>query len=86
MIFRRFNGHVRGYKVPKYMCNTIRQEPKDAGVFISLTKVAEENNAESLLIIHDKRLVSLYTMNWQEHALHSEVYAGRGFNRVPIIT
>ena len=66
------------------MCNTIRQEPKDAGVFISLTKVAEENSAESLLIIHDKRLVSLYTMNWQEHALHSEVYAGRGFNRVPI--
>ena len=51
-----------------------------------MTKVAEENNAESILIIHDKRLVLLYTMNWQEHALHSEVYAGRGFNRVPIIT
>lgn len=47
----------------------------------NVTKAAEENNAENLLVIHNKKSVSLYTMNWQEHALHSEVYAGRGFNR-----
>jgi hypothetical protein len=41
-------------------------------------KSAEENNAENLLIIHDNKLASLYTKNWQEHAQHLEVYAGRG--------
>lgn len=30
-------------------------------------KAAEENNAENLLIIHDKKLASLYIKNWQEH-------------------
>ena len=44
----------------------------------NFTKAAEEKNAENLLIIHDKKLASLYTKNWQEHAQHSEVYAGRG--------
>jgi phosphatidylserine/phosphatidylglycerophosphate/cardiolipin synthase-like enzyme len=43
----------------------------------NFTKAAEENNAENLLIIHDKKLASLYTKNWQELAEHSEVYAGR---------
>jgi len=40
----------------------------------NFTKAAEESNAENLLIIHDEKLVSLYTKNWQEHADHSEVY------------
>lgn len=44
----------------------------------NFTKAAEENNAENLLITHDKQLNSLYTKNYQEHAVHSEVYAGRG--------
>jgi phosphatidylserine/phosphatidylglycerophosphate/cardiolipin synthase-like enzyme len=44
----------------------------------NFTKAAEENNAENLLIIYDKKLVERYTKNWQEHAQHSEVYAGRG--------
>jgi len=44
----------------------------------NFTKAAEENNAENLLIIHDKKLAERYTRNWQEHAQHSEVYAGRG--------
>jgi phosphatidylserine/phosphatidylglycerophosphate/cardiolipin synthase-like enzyme len=44
----------------------------------NFTKAAEENNAENLLIIHDKELAELYTKNWQEHAKHSEVYRGRG--------
>ena len=26
---------------------------------------------------HDKKLASLYTKNWQDHAQHSEVYAGK---------
>ncbi|MFH0957732.1 MAG: phospholipase D family protein [Pseudomonadota bacterium] len=44
----------------------------------NFTKAAEDNNAENLLIIRDKRIASLYTKNWQEHAQHSEVYVGRG--------
>jgi phosphatidylserine/phosphatidylglycerophosphate/cardiolipin synthase-like enzyme len=44
----------------------------------NFTKAAEENNAENLLIIHDKRLAERYTKNWQEHERHSEVYTGRG--------
>jgi len=40
----------------------------------NFTKKAEENNAENLLIIHDKKLAERYTKNWREHAGHSEVY------------
>jgi hypothetical protein len=46
-----------------------------------VTKAAEEKDAENLLIIHDRKLASLYTKNWQEHAQHSEVYVSRGLNR-----
>jgi phosphatidylserine/phosphatidylglycerophosphate/cardiolipin synthase-like enzyme len=42
------------------------------------TKAAEENNAENLLVTHDKKLAERYTKNWQGHARHSEVYEGRG--------
>jgi len=41
-------------------------------------KATEENNAENLLVIHDKALAERYTKNWKEHEKHSEVYAGRG--------
>jgi phosphatidylserine/phosphatidylglycerophosphate/cardiolipin synthase-like enzyme len=41
-------------------------------------KAAEESNAGKLLILHDKKLASLYVKNWQDHAQHSEPYAGRG--------
>ena len=44
----------------------------------NFTKAAEENNAENLLIIHDKKLAEWYTKNWQEHERHSGVYVGRG--------
>ena len=44
----------------------------------NFTKAAEENNAENLLVIHDKKLAERYMKNWQEHDGHSEVYAGRG--------
>ena len=44
----------------------------------NFTKAAEENNAENLLVIHDKKLAERYIKNWQEHERHSEVYAGRG--------
>jgi len=43
----------------------------------NFTKAAEENNAENLLVIRDKKLAERYTENWQEHERHSEVYAGR---------
>ena len=46
----------------------------------NFTKAAEENNAENLLIIHDKKLADLYTKNWQEHEKHSEEYVERGRN------
>jgi phosphatidylserine/phosphatidylglycerophosphate/cardiolipin synthase-like enzyme len=42
----------------------------------NFTKAAEENNAENLLVIRDKKLASLYAKNWYEHAQHSEVYTG----------
>jgi phosphatidylserine/phosphatidylglycerophosphate/cardiolipin synthase-like enzyme len=44
----------------------------------NFTKAAEENNAENLLIIHDKKLAERYTKYWQDHAQHSEVYTERG--------
>lgn len=40
------------------------------------TKAAEENNAENLLVIRDKKLAQGYVRNWQEHEKHSEVYVG----------
>jgi phosphatidylserine/phosphatidylglycerophosphate/cardiolipin synthase-like enzyme len=47
----------------------------------NFTKAAEKNNAENLLVIHDKKLASLYTKNWQEHAQHSDVYVGNGMTK-----
>ena len=44
----------------------------------NFTKRAEENNAENLLVIHDRKLAERYTKNWQDHERHSEVYRGRG--------
>jgi phosphatidylserine/phosphatidylglycerophosphate/cardiolipin synthase-like enzyme len=44
----------------------------------NFTKAAEENNAENLLVIRDRRLSERYTKNWEKHAMHSEVYVGRG--------
>jgi phosphatidylserine/phosphatidylglycerophosphate/cardiolipin synthase-like enzyme len=44
----------------------------------NFTKKAEENNAENLLVIRDKKLADRYIKNWQEHERHSEVYVGRG--------
>lgn len=55
----------------------IDEETVITGSF-NFTKAAEEQNAENLLIIRDKKLASLYIKNWQEHERHSEVYAGRG--------
>jgi phosphatidylserine/phosphatidylglycerophosphate/cardiolipin synthase-like enzyme len=43
----------------------------------NFTKAAEENNAENLLIINDKKLAEQYIKNWQKHAQHSEVYVGK---------
>jgi phosphatidylserine/phosphatidylglycerophosphate/cardiolipin synthase-like enzyme len=40
----------------------------------NFTEAAEENNAENLLVIRDKKFASLYAKNWQEHAKHSDVY------------
>lgn len=44
----------------------------------NFTKAAEENNAENLLVIHDRKLAEKYIRNWQEHERHSEIYVGRG--------
>ena len=44
----------------------------------NFTKAAEQNNAENLLVIRDKKLAERYIKNWQEHDRHSEVYVGRG--------
>ena len=42
----------------------------------NFTKAAEENNAENLLVIHDKKLADLYARNWQDHDSHSNGYRG----------
>ncbi len=44
----------------------------------NFTKAAEENNAENLLVIRDRKLAERYTKNWQEHYQHSEVYVRTG--------
>jgi phosphatidylserine/phosphatidylglycerophosphate/cardiolipin synthase-like enzyme len=46
--------------------------------FFKFPMAAEENNAENLLAIHDKKLAERYTKNWEEHDRHSEIYVGRG--------
>jgi len=43
----------------------------------NFTKAAEEKNAENLLVIRDKATAEKYIRNWQEHAGHSDPYAGR---------
>ena len=54
----------------------IDEETVITGSF-NFTKAAEENNAENLLVISDKKLAERYMKNWEEHAQHSEVYAGK---------
>ena len=44
----------------------------------NFTRAAEGKNAENLLVIHDRKLAERYSRNWQEHAQHSKVYAGKG--------
>jgi phosphatidylserine/phosphatidylglycerophosphate/cardiolipin synthase-like enzyme len=44
----------------------------------NFTKAAEMQNAENLLVIRSKELAAQYTRNWEDHAKHSEPYAGRG--------
>ena len=44
----------------------------------NFTEAAKENNAENLLVIHDRKLAERYTRNWEEHAQHSEIYIGKG--------
>jgi len=58
-------------------CPSIDDETVITGSF-NFTKAAEENNAENLLVIHDKKLAERYIKNWKEHERHSDVYAGRG--------
>jgi len=43
----------------------------------NFTKAAEEHNAENLLVIHETALARKYAENWQQHAAHSQAYAGR---------
>jgi len=44
----------------------------------NFTKAAEENNAENLLVIRDRKLAEVYRKNWEEHANHSGLYLGKG--------
>jgi phosphatidylserine/phosphatidylglycerophosphate/cardiolipin synthase-like enzyme len=43
----------------------------------NFTTAAEANNAENLLIIHDKALAQRYTENWYVHAAHSKPSLGK---------
>lgn len=64
---------------PVYFCTYLLGggETVITGSF-NFTKAAEENNAENLLVIHDKKLAEQYIENWLEHDKHSEAYVGRG--------
>jgi phosphatidylserine/phosphatidylglycerophosphate/cardiolipin synthase-like enzyme len=44
----------------------------------NFTKAAEENNAENLLVIPDRKLADRYVRNSKEHDRHSEAYGERG--------
>lgn len=39
----------------------------------NFTKAAEKENAENLLILHDRSLAAMYTRNWKLHDGHSRV-------------
>src|SRR5713101_7617750 len=43
----------------------------------NFTTAAERQNAENLLVIHDRALAARYSENWRAHAAHSIRYAGR---------
>lgn len=43
----------------------------------NFTRAAGEKNADNLLMIQNKDLAGRYAENWQKHARHSEVYAGK---------
>jgi len=43
----------------------------------NFTKAAEEKNAENLLVIRSKDLVTVYSENWVRHKEHSVRYEGR---------
>ena len=40
----------------------------------NFTQHSEEDNAENLLVIHDKGLAAKYAANWKTHADHSSTY------------
>jgi phosphatidylserine/phosphatidylglycerophosphate/cardiolipin synthase-like enzyme len=42
----------------------------------NFTNACEKDNAENLLVIHDKNLAKRYIKNWNFHAQHSETYEG----------
>ena len=43
----------------------------------NFTTAAERQNAENLLVIHDRALAARYSANWHDHAAHSTRHAGR---------
>jgi phosphatidylserine/phosphatidylglycerophosphate/cardiolipin synthase-like enzyme len=44
----------------------------------NFTKAAEQQNAENLLVIRSHELATQYARNWESHAVHAELYGGRG--------
>ncbi len=55
--------------------------PHDAIVVtgsFNFTKAAEQQNAENLLVIRSQELATQYARNWESHAVHAELYGGRG--------
>jgi phosphatidylserine/phosphatidylglycerophosphate/cardiolipin synthase-like enzyme len=45
---------------------------------LTFTKAAQEQHAESLLIIRDTALAAPYTQNWQAHPQYGQPYVGQG--------
>ena len=52
----------------------------------NLSEAAEKNNAENLLIIHDRNLAEKYVKNWHEHAQYLKLYVGSGVTKAgPVV-
>ena len=47
----------------------------------NFTQAAEKENAENLLIIHDRNLAEKYVKNWHEHAQYLKPYIGSGVTK-----
>lgn len=64
------------HKIAHNKVMIIDQEVVITGSF-NFSKVAEEDNAENLLVLKSPQLADAYYQNWEKHLKHSDPYIGR---------